>query len=288
MKNKLILLIAILLIASTTWAQVGINKNQPNAALEVGSSILIPRVALQSITDTSTVTNPQDVALVNGTMVYNTGTGSLKRAGFYTWIINKWSFLQREEVGDIKYSVQTTDHGGWYFLDGRATSALTGVANSNSIALFGTHLPDSRNKSLKQRAISETIGTTVGNPSSGLTLLSSNLPVINFSGSTDFLSHSHSVTSNDRGNHTHQYTDIGTIHLSNAEFEAANNPMAEGGTYREKFTNSVSHNHTYSFSNAGSHTHTANTITNAGGTSEAISLRVNKLILNTFIYLGVD
>lgn len=291
MKKKInIILYGCLLFASQiSWGQVGINRGSPKATLEINSSMLMPRVALLSITDAVTVTNPQGGALVDGTMVYNTGAATLKQPGFYAWINGKWSFIQREEVGDIKYSMQTADHDGWYLLEGRLTSSLAGVAKTNGILLFGANLPNARNKALKQRAGSETIGQTVGNPFSGLTILSSNLPSLNFSGLTDTKSHVHGVTSNAAGNHRHQYQDMGSSSTLHIPFtESDENPMSLGESETTKFTNSVSHSHTYSFASVGNHNHTVNPVSNAGGSSVPIDLTMNKLILNTFVYLGKD
>src|SRR5687768_17362754 len=66
-------------------AQVGINSSNddpdPSAMLDVVSDdkgVLIPRVALQSVTDASTINTP-----ANSLLVYNTGTGGLVPAGYY-------------------------------------------------------------------------------------------------------------------------------------------------------------------------------------------------------------
>ncbi|PVW14302.1 hypothetical protein [Marixanthomonas spongiae] len=58
------------------------------------SGILIPRVALSSDTDVTTVTNPNGGgAPVVSTLVYNDGTSGLTPAGFYFWNGSSWSKL---------------------------------------------------------------------------------------------------------------------------------------------------------------------------------------------------
>ena len=69
-------------IFNFTEAQVGVNTNTPEAALDISSSdsgILIPRVALSNSTSASPVINPNtgDGNLTNGTLIYNTATVSL-------------------------------------------------------------------------------------------------------------------------------------------------------------------------------------------------------------------
>ncbi len=45
---------------------------------------------------------------------------------------------------DVKYSFQTSDHDGWFLLDGRPTNLLTGAAATNAVTRFGNNLPDHR------------------------------------------------------------------------------------------------------------------------------------------------
>ncbi len=84
MKNLIIFLICYL-TGFILCAQVAVNTDgsspDPSAMLDVKSSaggILIPRVALTSATDATTISSPAPSLLV-----YNTGTGGLTPAGFY-------------------------------------------------------------------------------------------------------------------------------------------------------------------------------------------------------------
>jgi len=74
-------------------AQVGISTSDPEAALDVVSSnsgVLIPRVALNSKTDITTVVKPNETSIAEGTLVYNNGTGGLDLTGFYYWNGTSW------------------------------------------------------------------------------------------------------------------------------------------------------------------------------------------------------
>jgi hypothetical protein len=95
MKNKLPLLI-VLLIYIKTFAQVGINTTSPDPSsiLDIQSTdkgILIPRVALISTIDITTVLNPITSLLVYNTNV-STGVNATTK-GFYYWNGTKWSPL---------------------------------------------------------------------------------------------------------------------------------------------------------------------------------------------------
>lgn len=90
--NFRILFILVLLFKfSFTLAQVGIGISNPNtsAMLEISSAskgLLIPRVALTSITDVTTIPSP-----ANGLLIWNNGLGGVSTAGFYFWNNSKWN-----------------------------------------------------------------------------------------------------------------------------------------------------------------------------------------------------
>lgn len=93
MKLSIILYITFFLTIPS-FAQVGIGNITPQAALDISSTnsgLLIPRVALTSITDATTVTNPNTGgAPITGTLVYNNGSGALTEVGFYHWNQTQW------------------------------------------------------------------------------------------------------------------------------------------------------------------------------------------------------
>ena len=77
-------------------AQVGIGSIVPQAAVDISSAdsgLLIPRVALTSAIDITTVTSPNAANLIQSTLVYNTGTAGLIEAGFYYWSGAQWNKL---------------------------------------------------------------------------------------------------------------------------------------------------------------------------------------------------
>lgn len=91
---RAIIFILFLIITSIGQAQVGINTTTPEGALDISSTtngILLPRVALSSALDITTVVNPQGGALVEGTLVFNTGLGGLTPKGYYYWNNSAWT-----------------------------------------------------------------------------------------------------------------------------------------------------------------------------------------------------
>jgi hypothetical protein len=75
----------LLVLTSPIFAQIGVGTTTPNTSsvLDVSSSnrgFLLPRVALTSNTDVTTVASP-----IKGLIVYNKGTGGLAQEGVYVW-----------------------------------------------------------------------------------------------------------------------------------------------------------------------------------------------------------
>jgi hypothetical protein len=88
--------VAFLLFSLISYSQVGVSTTTPQGALDITSSsngVLIPRVALTSTTDATTVTSPNAASLVISTLVYNTGAAGLTEAGFYYWTGSQWNKL---------------------------------------------------------------------------------------------------------------------------------------------------------------------------------------------------
>lgn len=85
---------------NTLIAQVGIGTVNPQAALDINSinsGLLIPRVALTSTNDNTTVTIPSGTGVEVSTLVYNDGTGGLQPTGFYYWEGSSWIQLVTNE-----------------------------------------------------------------------------------------------------------------------------------------------------------------------------------------------
>lgn len=95
MRTRSLINLLILLFSVPMFAQVGIGPTNftptSSAGLEVSftnKGVLLPRVALTSATDVSTIPSP-----VTSLLVYNTGTGGLTPAGFYYWNGSQWQML---------------------------------------------------------------------------------------------------------------------------------------------------------------------------------------------------
>ena len=103
--NNRVLLGIILVFSIYLNAQVGLNTQTPNGALDINftdSGVLLPRVALSSLTDNTTVINPQGGSLINGTMVYDTGVGGLIE-GIYIWQDSSWSKLTTNNEKQVHF-----------------------------------------------------------------------------------------------------------------------------------------------------------------------------------------
>lgn len=82
---------AFFFISFSSKAQVGIGTSDPtpSAMLDITSDhkgLLIPRISLASLTDTSTIPSP-----ANGLLIWNNASGGISPAGFYYWNNAKWN-----------------------------------------------------------------------------------------------------------------------------------------------------------------------------------------------------
>ena len=87
---KKILLSITLLLSITIYSQVGVGTSSPNLSsiMDINASnkgLLIPRVALTSATDQTTILSP-----AVGLLVYNTGASTLTYKGFVFWNGTEW------------------------------------------------------------------------------------------------------------------------------------------------------------------------------------------------------
>ena len=108
-------------------------------------------------------------------------------------------------IGDVKYSYATSNHNGWYRLNGQNLSTLPAVAQANAAILgFSTALPDTRDHVIKHRDElgtgghgSEAVGSITGQ--NDYVIYQENLPpLFGFAGFG--------------GGHTHGVTDPGHVH----------------------------------------------------------------------------
>ncbi len=277
MKNYIYLFVLIFVESN---GQVGIGTITPHddVALEVFSNdktVLITKVNLQDTNLATPLTNH-----VAGMIVYNTNTnGSGDTAvvpGLYYNNSVKWVRLEpiSIQIGDVKHSVATDDHLGWYKLDGRSLNTLPILVQVNGASLgFSTHLPDATDKVLKAKSLSDSLTQTGG--SNTVIISQANLPNVVFSG----------TTSSD-GDHDHSYVDQHNSAIENINVVYGLLGILSGVTLNVLNTNignKTPATQLSNSSNSGNHTHT---VTVQSGGSNLPLPSVKKMATNTFIYLG--
>lgn len=236
---------------------IGINSPNPNSLLELNSSdqgLILPRLNLVATGDESPLSSH-----VEGMIVYNTSTSNDVSEGLYYNDGSNWVKMTTDSprIGDLKNGFQSSDHNGWYLLDGRGVVTLPPSAQTNATNLGLVNLPNSTDRFLKTTTGAETLGSTGG--TTVVTLTQANLPNITFTGNTS-----------SNGSHTHTYVDNNTT--TGTAGSGSNNPIAS--------TNSINTN----TSASGSHSHTISVP--SGGSGTQINFTPSFLITNVFIYLG--
>jgi hypothetical protein len=289
MKNKLTNLLLVFVVFPAL-AQVGINTTTPKAELEVvatDNGILLTAVSLDSTTDHTTVTNTNTTgAPAIGTMVYNDGAAGLKDNGLLFWNGNMWIALAKTSVGEIKYSLQPTDHDGWYLLNGRASASISNTtAQANAITLFGSNLPNAENTIATGRNGSEVLGTNTGGDYNYL-LTQNNLPTFSIipSLSTDG-SHGHTGVTNNMS-HQHSIQDYGAKVVGVTQKSDKNGLDDNNSALRTIATsNNGVHNHTLTTASSGNHSHSF-TISSDNPSPTTVNLEPSSLVTNVFVFLG--
>lgn len=131
MKFSFLIILLFTFFTKIGYSQVGVGTVSPYAALDITSSnsgLLIPRVDLNSISDDTTVVNPNGPNLVEGTMVYNTGDGALSSKGFYFWQDSQWNQVARVNQSSVRF--------GKILIDGSGVINVTGVGFEPSSVEF--------------------------------------------------------------------------------------------------------------------------------------------------------
>ncbi|MCW5518924.1 hypothetical protein J1N09_03680 [Aureitalea sp. L0-47] len=133
-------------------SQVGIGNTDPQAALDIQSGtqgVLLPRVALASTTDNTTIVNPKGGAIAESTLVYNTGTGGLTSTGFFYWDGSEWIQLADNSpkvhvgkaiitgsgtlvVNGLPFKPSSVSITAYANVDAYTLDADNGVANNNA------------------------------------------------------------------------------------------------------------------------------------------------------------
>ncbi|WP_415328198.1 hypothetical protein [Chryseobacterium sp. MMS23-Vi53] len=284
-------------LSNFAFSQIGINTAYPIASLDVAAKkndgttaegILPPRLTGDQLkAGDGTYTN-----MHAGTIVYATsGVGSITAkttnvtsAGLYYFDGVMWqkmmngdaAILNAKSVGDIKNSVKTADHDGWYLLNGRSVSTLPVAAQNYAATLGYTDiLPDATDRMLKTRSGTEMLGSEGGENS--LTLTRSNLPNISMVGVINGVAenggaHSHAAG---QGGFLLGGTTVGNNGTGN--YQGNGTPTSWGGV--GILANTAS---------GGAHTHSLSGTATVptGGTGAALDNRSAYLVVNTFIYLG--
>lgn len=180
-------LIAVVLISTGMYAQVGINTTTPNASLEIKSSnqvtpanndgIIIPKV------DTFPVTNPS--ALQQGMMVYLTTTSSGKLPGFYYWDNTTtswidlaggkgWGLTGNTGINPAIHFIGTINNADVVFQRSTTRAGFLGISNTS----LGVNALNPENTGLNNTAVG-TFGlysntTGIYNTATGASALSNN------------------------------------------------------------------------------------------------------------------
>ena len=191
-----------------------------------------------------------------GALVYNMAQKNIYIFDGTNWVpVNK----EKNTVGDVKYSSQSSDHSGWYLLNGRAVTTLPSNAQTNAVGLgFATNLPNADDRVLKHPSATQAVGDTGGQATTVLT--QANLPNITFNGTT-------STT----GNHSHTISRaLGTDRVRHNS-DAVRTFFNSGGTTTT--------------STAGDHNHTVSVP--SGGSNQSFERYHPYIVFNTFIYLGL-
>lgn len=228
-----------------------INKNK---------GLILPKVSLTA-TD-----NPSPIPVhIAGLTVYNTNIANPTAAtgvspGFYYNDGTSWDRLevQTPSVGDIKYSSVSTDHDGWYLLNGRQITSLPSAAQTNSSSLgFTNTLPNSTDRYLKAKTGTEVLGSTAGN--TNITLTQANLPNTAYSAST---------LSSPTHNHTYSDRASGLVNSS----ESTTTSVIDNGSATSTTSSAGAHAHTFSIP--------------LGGSGTPLDLEPKYLSTYIFVYLG--
>ena len=267
-----------LLLHGVLYAQnVGINTITPDtdAALEIYS---LEKGFLPTRLQLITTDNASPLAShVEGMVTYNTNesnnyTVTSVHEGFYYNDGTKWNAMGPNTLalGDLKHSLETSDHNGWYLLNGRNKSSLPNVAQNNASAIgIGSVLPNCADAFLKTSDGLEVVKTMGG--TNTITLTQANLPNVTYT-----------TTTSTNGNHSHSYTDA---YNAAKTLGLATNVLPLVPLISETVgTNDTLPGNLYATGNNGNHTHTVTVP--SGGLGIPINATPKHMVTNVFIYLG--
>lgn len=283
--------------SNAAFGQIGINTPTPIASLDIvakrtdGSTaegVLPPRLSGEEIK----AGDSQYTESHAGTIIYalapvripSSKTANITAAGLYYYDGKMWQRMLPEDprklnpqsAGDIKNSMQPSDHNGWYLLNGRSVSSLPSSAQTSAAGLgFTTRLPDATDRILKTRNGAELLGSQGGN--NNMTITRSNLPDINLIGVV-------SGTAESAGAHIHTSDEggflLGGTNVGNngsGHYQGNSDSSSWGGVGMMGTT-----------ATSGAHIHSLSGIATipTGGVGATMDNRSAYLVVNTFIYLG--
>jgi hypothetical protein len=175
MKLKIYITSLLLLVIGSSYAQVGIGTTSPNSSsmldiTSTNSGLLIPRVALTGVSDTSTITSP-----VTSLLVYNSGFAP---NGYYYWngtiwvqlavgTNADWSITGNTGTSSATNFLGTTDDVDIVFKRFNTRAGFIGnpsVASGNKNTSFGANSLNALGTGIRNTAIGTNImpGNTTG------------------------------------------------------------------------------------------------------------------------------
>ncbi|SDR04847.1 hypothetical protein SAMN05421664_3284 [Chryseobacterium soldanellicola] len=290
-KNIYLSSIVFLSIVNITYGQIGVNISAPQSTLDIkainstgtftnADGILVPRVDRQRAQNMASIETSTIIYINNSATGTQTGKAqNIDKTGFYYYSGSVWEKLfytdKSSLIGNVKYSVKTTDHDGWYLLDGRAVSSFPATVQAKAQALgFTANIPNASDRVLKTKSAAESLAAIGG--SNLLAISQSNLPNITLTSTTN-------GTTDASGAHAHGPA-VGSAYLLSGT-SAGNNGQGYGNAGSGAWGGV---NWRANTAAAGAHTHTFSGTVNTplGGAGESIDNRSPYLSVNTFIYLG--
>lgn len=187
------------------------------------------------------------------TLYLNDGTGNLARENFHP--------VKPSYAGDLKYSVQSSDHNGWLKCDGRS---LSRVNYANLFEVIGTAFGSNDSETFK---LPDCRGRVLGTIGSGAGLTARSLGAV-------VGAETHTLTVGEMPSHNHSITDPGHTHgyVNNTNDQAVNQLGAETAADQADLS-----------ATTGSST-TGITINNNGGGNAHNNMQPTIFISNIFIF----
>jgi hypothetical protein len=245
------------------------------------------------------------IAASDGHFCTRADTGSI-------WIYNNFAWANTlsasSTFGDSKFSYQTTDHGGWYILNGRSVTTLSATAQAAAATLgWTTIIPDTRGKFALAASASFPSNTSGGNN----TMARANLPNFTLSGNTggESTSHTHVVNSISASGSTNTTPATNATNTNTFAFSSARIVNGDSGNYltgtdatfaqltgqdRPIESSDTNHSHTVTVTvpdrtsqpNNIGHTHAYTTVSINGGVAQTPFLPIYSS-KTEFVYLGL-